>query len=223
MARQVRCGHEDGASSVSSVIIVCLSPRPCRRCLTPSNPADGQVRAVEAIQHFAQHVSRRVPEHHVLAGPRVDGSRAGDGFRADDDPGWLQATCVSQSSIQASDDRFWTPRRASLPRPKLVRRAMMLLCSDVIFPPPRVAGTPRQQHQRQHHLQQKHFFESSISFLESSISRWFHMGTMRNPEFSQLVQRTSSAFPRLHSTALAVQRFIVPALSSERTHCGQRL
>ena len=152
-------------------------------------------------------MSRRVPEHHVLAGPRVDGSRAGDGFRADDDPGWPQATCVSQSSIQASDGRCWTPRRASLPRPKLVRRAMMLLCSDVIFPPPRVAGTPRQQHQRHHHLQQKHFFESSIS-------RWIPMGTMGHPEFSQLVQRTSSAFPRLHSTALAVQRFIVPALSS---------
>ena len=169
MARQVRCGHEGGASRVASVIIVCLSPRPCRRCLKPSHPTDGQV--VEAIQHFAQHVSRRMPEHHVLAGPRVDGSRAGDGFWADDDPGWLQATCVSQSSIQASDDRCWTPRRASLPRPKLVRRAMMLLSSDVICPPPRVAGTPRQQHQRQNHLQRKHLFESSSSFSESSISR----------------------------------------------------
>ena len=35
----------------------------------------------------------------------------------------------------------------------------------------------------------------------------------------QLVQRTSSAFPRLHSTALVVQRFVVPALSApKRVH-----
>ena len=45
--------------------------------LSPSHSTDGQVRAVEALQHFAQHVSRRVLEHHVLAGPRVDGSLAG--------------------------------------------------------------------------------------------------------------------------------------------------
>ena len=57
-----------------------FSPRPCRRCLKPSHTTDGQV--VEAIQHFAQHVSRRVPEHLALAGPRVDGSRTGDGFRS---------------------------------------------------------------------------------------------------------------------------------------------
>ena len=41
------------------------------------------------------------------------------------------------------------------------------------------------------------------------------MGTMGNPESWQLVQRSSSASPRLHSTALVVQRFVVPALSSE--------
>ena len=38
---------------------------------------------------------------------------------------------------------------------------------------------------------------------------------MGNPESWQLVQRSSSASPRLHSTALVVQRFVVPALSSE--------
>ena len=89
-----------------------------RRCLTPSYPTDGQVRAVEAIQHFAQHVSRRVPEDHALAGPRVDSSRAGESSREDDNhtgntgsPAFMTTPNLARHDVRAGAISLQAPLR----------------------------------------------------------------------------------------------------------------